>query len=357
GIPLFEHCNLIPLDVPKSLSFYKKKARGLMLYYMTWMWMVAKRVEKEGPFDVIHLVNFHTDVYPHFLRNPHGKLIWGPLAHHPFVPPELVYQKPRAWYIGIEYLKYMTKQIFWRSPWMIRALENSDVIFCCNSHQLPPSYRRFRHKIRFLNVFSRSLGIKRDAVVQDGPFQLLFIGRFMDVKGTIFSLEVFRDFWKEYPNARFTMIGKGPLKDQIVDVIEQYGLEKAVNLVEWLPQEELVSYYQRSHVFFYPSMEAQGMVVTEAMQFGVPILCLEGFGPHSIARECAITVPFQRGNLSNTHERFLSELRSLHALHKKPEYTSLREKTRACYQRYLRVEMQIHDILDAFGVSVEEEAS
>ena len=172
----------------------------------------------------------------------------------------------------------------------------------------------------------------------------------MDVKGTMFALAVFRDFWRQHPDSQFTLIGKGPLKAQMEAAIESYGLSKAVKLVEWLPQNELFSYYQRSHVFFYPSMEAQGMVVTEAMQFGIPILCLEGYGPHSLARECAITVPYSKGALSQTHDLFLRRLKELYAMYKKPEYVLLREETRAGYERYLQVEVQVNDIIESFAV-------
>ena len=233
---------------------------------------------------------------------------------------------------------------------MKQALDRSDVIFCCNEHQLPPSFRRHRNKIQFLNVFSRFLGADGIDEHQQGPFQLLFIGRFLDVKGTMFALAVFRDFWKQHPDARFTMIGEGPLQAQLEEEIAKEGLSDAVQLVAWLPQDELFSYYQRSHVFFYPSMEAQGMVVTEAMQFGVPILCLEGYGPHSLARECAITVAHKTGVLEQTHQGFLTELTALYAMREQPKYQALRAETRDCYERYLRVEAQVETIVKAFEV-------
>ena len=139
--PLFSESTLIALDVPKHLSFYKKKERGITLYYMTWLYLVAQKVKSLGAFSLIYLVNFHGDNAPHFFKNPHGSVMWGPLAHHPFIPPEFIYRTPRPVHIGFEYIKILTKKMLWYSPWMLRALKNSDVIYCGNPNDLPPTFK------------------------------------------------------------------------------------------------------------------------------------------------------------------------------------------------------------------------
>ena len=347
--PKFKQCTLIGLDVPKHLGFYKKKARGLTPYYFTWLYLTAKRVEKTGPYDVIHMVNFHSDVYPHFLKNPNGKIIWGPLAHHPFIPPEFIYRKPRWGHIGLEYLKIGLKQILWRSPWMKRALERSDTIFCCNPLDMPPSFTKYQSKIEYLNMVARPIDITpQPPPKKAAAFRLLFIGRFLDMKGTIFALETFHLFSQQHPDAHLTIIGKGPLQEQLETYITQHQLQDCVEIISWLPQEELFAFYQHAHVFFFPSMESQGLVITEAMQFGLPILCLQKYGPHSLARDAALTVEHKRGQQQQTQRELLENLNYLYTIKDTQEYVLLRNKTRASYDEHLTVQAQVQKITKYF---------
>ena len=332
--PLFEKSTLIALDVPEYLSFYKKKERGITLYYLTWLYLVAKKVKSLGDFSLIYLVNFHGDKTPHFFKNPNGAVMWGPLAHHPFVPPEFIYQKPRILHIGFEYIKILTKKMLWYSPWMIKALKNSDIIYHGNPNDLPPTFKWFSEKVKILNVLARPFDVKTHTIPSQEGFRLLFIGRFIDVKGPIFALHTFHEFYKTHPDAHLTMIGKGPLDEDLEAYIKTHGLEDAVEIINWLPQGDLFAHYQNAHIFFFPSMEAQGLVVTEAMQFGLPVMCLKTYGPHSIARDVAISVPYQKGDIASTQKKLITALSELYAIKDKPEYIELRKKTRKAYEEY-----------------------
>ena len=348
--PKFKDCTLIGFDVPKYLGFYKRKAKGLTPYYITWLYLTAKKVAQTGPYEIIHLINFHSDVYPHFLKNPNGRLIWGPIAHHPFIPPELIYRKPQFAHIGLEYLKLLTKQVLWRSPWMKRAIERSDKIFCCNPLDMPPTFKKYESKIEYLNMVARPIDITpQPPPAIESDFRLLFIGRFPDMKGTVFALETFHLFVQKHPSAHLTIIGKGPLKKQLSTYVKENHLQKSVQILSWLPQEELFSFHQHAHVFFFPSMETQGPVVTEAMQFGLPILCLKTYGPHSLAREAAITVSHEFGNKQKTQQALITELENLYEIKDSSEYQTLREKTRESYEKNLSVPAQVAQIQKHFS--------
>ena len=167
----------------------------------------------------------------------------------------------------------------------------------------------------------------------------------MDMKGTIFALETFHKFYQEHGDAHFTIIGKGPLKQRLEEYVAENHLQDCVDIISWLPQEDLFGYYQHAHVFFFPSMESQGLVVTEAMQFGLPIVCLQNYGPHSLAREAALTVEHKRGALKTTQEGLLAKLTHLYTIKDTEEYQALRDTTRTAYEKHLTVEAQVQQIL------------
>ena len=346
--PHFAKCNLIGFDVPHFLGFYKRKAKGLTPYYFTWLYLVSKIVKRNAPFDIIHLINFHSDVYPHFFNNPDGKIIWGPIAHHPFIPKEMIYRTPTWKHVGMEYGKILAKYALWYSPLMKKALQRSETIFCCNPKDIPPSFKRYQEKIQYLNMVARPFDIQDTLPPDPQTFQILFIGRFLDMKGTVFALETFHSFLKTHPDSHLTMIGKGPLKERLENYIAKQQLENNVDIVSWIPQDDLLAYYQKSHVFLFPSMESQGLVITESMQFGLPIVCLEGYGPHSLAREAALTVPYQKNAKEQIKKGLLQHLTHLYEIRNTKEYLALRKRTRETFDDHLAVPKMVDQIRQSF---------
>lgn len=55
--------------------------------------------------------------------------------------------------------------------------------------------------------------------------------------------------------------------------------------------------YQKASAFLFPSHEGAGMVVPEALSFGLPVVCLQNEGPGEfVNHQCGITVPQQKYN-------------------------------------------------------------
>src|SRR4051794_31374576 len=58
--PEFAGVKFVPVDVPRALSFYKKRDRGIIIYYYLWQIFVGFKVwnlQKEKAYNVIHLLN------------------------------------------------------------------------------------------------------------------------------------------------------------------------------------------------------------------------------------------------------------------------------------------------------------
>jgi glycosyltransferase involved in cell wall biosynthesis len=61
-----------------------------------------------------------------------------------------------------------------------------------------------------------------------------------------------------------------------------------------MDRQSLMQKYQEASVFLFPSHEGAGMVIAEALSFGLPIICLENDGPGQyITDAVGITIPEQ----------------------------------------------------------------
>lgn len=92
--------------------------------------------------------------------------------------------------------------------------------------------------------------------------------------------------------------GKGPLKDELVTLIRTLGLEDKVTLIDFIPQEQVASYFHAADIFCLSSTlktEAFAIVQIEAMSCGKPVVSTQipGSGVSWVNKheESGFTVP------------------------------------------------------------------
>lgn len=98
------------------------------------------------------------------------------------------------------------------------------------------------------------------------------LGRLVEYKGFRYLIEA-----SKYLDDSFIILigGTGPLKDELIKIIEDNGLAGKVKLLGKIPDELLSSYYGACDVFCLSSVmktEAFGIVQIEAMSCGKPIV-------------------------------------------------------------------------------------
>jgi alpha-maltose-1-phosphate synthase len=105
---------------------------------------------------------------------------------------------------------------------------------------------------------------------QKSKLSLLFVGRFTSEKGTGELLEAFSEIYKNDQNIRLTLIGQGNINNSFKN---HPGI-----IIKQLPYSLIHTAYQAADIFILPSrtskywQEQYGMVLTEAMASGLPIV-------------------------------------------------------------------------------------
>ena len=87
-------------------------------------------------------------------------------------------------------------------------------------------------------------------------------------------------------NWQLTIIGNGPLKQELQTLVQQKGLQKHIHLIGQKSKIDIVSQFQESDFFVLPSRsETFGVVYIEAMACGLPIIATDCGGPRDIVTE------------------------------------------------------------------------
>lgn len=120
---------------------------------------------------------------------------------------------------------------------------------------------------------------------QNGEWQLVQAGRLIEKKGLPFTLRAFAVFLHQFPNAKLTIAGEGPLLDQLQDLSRELNIDGRVWFTGFVSQKQLSEIYYASHIFLHPSQtghdgnqEGIPNSMLEAMASGLPVFATEHGG-------------------------------------------------------------------------------
>ena len=144
--------------------------------------------------------------------------------------------------------------------------------FCMNKYKVIPY------------TSSKTMNVDNEQLVSDNSYiELVSVGRLVEYKG--FS-QLISSLPKQ-PKLKLTIVGSGPLRKELDNLILELGLESRVSLVGNLNDGELSQLLLRSDLFILNSQsraESYGIVLVEALMCGLPILTrfVEGSGMNFI---------------------------------------------------------------------------
>jgi len=278
-------------DLPYWMRFWKRGGQGALLYHYLWHFAVILFIlQRKFSFDIAHHLNFNNDWTPSFLWLLGKPFVWGPIGHHPKVPFYYIKQYGiKA--ILLEELKWMVKKCFWTfDPFLKITKYKASKIIALNS-----SVQSVLNVSADKIVILPAAGNKRPKIakpkMESNKFQVLSIGRLVSLKGFDITIHAFAKFYQQLPikeqkNAQLVLIGKGPARAYLNEIIQKYELPlNAILLKNWMDRIELSTYYTNSQVFLFPSHEGAGMVVPEALSYGIPVVCFDNYGPGEFINE------------------------------------------------------------------------
>ncbi len=295
----YKNIKILYYDLPYWMRFWKKGSRGAMLYYLLWQKGIVSFIKKHKSlkYDIVHNLNFHNDWTPSYLWKLRKPMVWGPIGHHPLIPKQYLEPYSKSYLIK-DRLTWMVKKFFWKYSFSLkRTIKRSDYIFCMNSGVY-----------RMLNLKDNNSSIMPSVATEDfytekptpkEKFKIISVGRFVPLKGFDLTILAFARIIKllsqeELNRIQLVLVGAGPELPYYKKLIEEKKITEYVQIIEWIDRKDLMKLYQESSVFLFPSHEGAGMVVAEALSFGLPVVCLANEGPGEfINQECGFAIKHQ----------------------------------------------------------------
>lgn len=254
-----------PLAIPYSLKVHKiLKNLNLNIIHSQHPNLLGSAAARWAKKKNIPLVfTWHTlyDQYAHFI---------------PFVPQRLA-----AWWAIRNARNYANRcdAVVTPTPSVIEIIKRWGVMNK-NIYSVPTGVEEEQFSSPDWESIRKKYGIKKDEIL------LFVMTRLTAEKNVEFLVEAVAGVLEKNNQTKFMICGDGDLKGKLENMVSKKGLEDKVIFVGIVPDTEKKNYYAAGDIFVYASKsETQGMILTEAMYSGLPIVAVRATGVRDIVED------------------------------------------------------------------------
>jgi colanic acid/amylovoran biosynthesis glycosyltransferase len=115
--------------------------------------------------------------------------------------------------------------------------------------------------------------------VKSNKVRLLTVARLVEKKGLYYAILAFSECHIKFPGLEYEIIGEGPLRDGLTDLIKSIGMQDHIRLSGNKTKDQVIDTMLNSDIFILTSITAEdgeteglGMVLLESQLTGMPVL-------------------------------------------------------------------------------------
>lgn len=245
---------------------------------------LAEQLADDMRFDssntVIHQTGPNSPVVPRTLSkkylNTFGPINGNIYYPKPFRDRETVFESLRR-------LLHMPAQLI--NSRFFRSLKNADLIFIAGG-------KRTEDSLKVGGCLSDNMVDTVDCGLEDTMFEqpriehdgenhrFVHYGRLVNFKCTDL---VIKSLVKTQSSIKLDIIGSGPELNKCKKLVRALGLENRVKFIDWVEHSELYDVLKKYRGMVLPSIgDSNGIVVQEAMAYGLPVISLDWGGPQML---------------------------------------------------------------------------
>jgi glycosyltransferase involved in cell wall biosynthesis len=280
-------------DLPQSIKKFKRKEKGLYIYYLLWQWgayLRAKKVVAQSNFDYVMHLTFGSIWLPTFMHWLPIPLIFGPVGGGEAVPFRLISTLPFLARVS-QYLRYVLMSTFSVNPFIMSVIKRSEFIIARTDDTARLIPKKYSHKVSVMLETAISDGFSVGGGIAHGDaknnyLRVIYTGRLIAIKNVATALYAVARAKAHGVSLRFIIVGDGPLRDSLISLVKKLGITQEVEFKGKLLPEQVVKELLCSDVYLFPSLKEGGVwSLMEAMAVGLPVVCVNSSGMRVITDE------------------------------------------------------------------------
>ena len=251
----------------------------------------VRSAQRDGArFDLAHFLLPSSPRYPVPFYGLGLPYIVGPVGGAlPNLPGFKSEMEADSWYVQLRVLDGLR---FARDPWLRRSYGAADMVLFVAPYMRDVMrnvpIRRYRS---FLGLGLDTVPDRAERHAASNKMELLHVGRAVRSKGLRDVVRALAQL-PDLPDVRLTSIGGGNEIAVCRAEAERLGVADRVRFLGRIPRHEVDEYFRSCDAFVFPSFrESMGIVLYEAMSWGLPIITASAGGPDWIVDDrCGLKV-------------------------------------------------------------------
>jgi len=188
----------------------------------------------------------------------------------------------------------------------------------------------------------------RSLYAKPWEYIILYVGRMVFEKGVHIFIEAARQLLLRRLDAKFVLVGEGPLRANLTNIVNNLGLGGKFFFTGFLPDEEVEVLYNICDIAVFPSLyEPFGIVTLEAMSAGKTVVASDTGGMSTIIENGFNGLKVSPGNaidlykainylLNHPEERLRMGRNNLNTVHERFSWESIAKQTIRLYNQVLK---------------------
>lgn len=283
-----ERMRFVYHDLPRFWQLFYRLPLANYIYYFLWQRSAAQlacALHRTEHFDHVQHITWCSFRVPSFMGTLGIPFTFGPVGGGEDTPRNLrrgLGLRGRLW----DALRRTSSALM--VLWMKSTYRSATEIIATTQETAEAIPQKYRSKV----WIRQSVGIEPGLAHQHGDgvppeprrdcsrLELLFVGRLLPWKGLHLVLKALAFLGASESAIHLTVIGAGSDLPRLRRISRRLKLDSIVSWRGWMPWDALSRLYAQFDLFMFPSLhDSGGMVVLEAMSFGLPVVCLDLGGP------------------------------------------------------------------------------
>ncbi len=184
-----------------------------------------------------------------------------------------------------------------------RILKNASFV-------VPINFRNFNYfnSIGIKNTELIPLGFNKSFLrpqkdIAEGVVKILTVAELIKLKNIDKVIQAVSKLVEKH-NITYTVIGRGPEKEKLEQLVDQLNLRKNIEFIDQIDHNKIADEIYKFDIFIMPSyVETFGRVYFEAMAMGIPIICAKNSGIHGYFEENEEGISVNHNNIDEIAEK------------------------------------------------------
>ena len=199
-------------------------------------------------------------------------------------------------------------------------IENGDLFIVLSNHMkeklIELGFPKDKIYINRIGIDCEKFNFVEKSLVPEKTTNLLSIALFVEQKGIFDAINAFRKAVEKNSNIRFTIVGDGPLKDEILNLINQLNLSDKIEIIDNIhspnPRQIVMDELKKADIFMLPSKiasngnsEGTPVALMEASAVGLPCITTQHSGNPEVIIHKKTGLVCEEGNIDQLSDAII----------------------------------------------------